>query len=100
VFNRKSVDETHPLDETIANLISELAGLETGSELHVAAVNSLKVLMEARTADKAAAKPATLSPDMIASIAANLLGIVAILGFEKANVVTSKSLSFVPKINV
>ena len=97
MFNRKQVEKPHALDETIDNLISEIAGLETGSEMYTAAAGSLKVLMEARIADQAAAKPTTMSPDTIAAVAANLLGIALILGFEKANVVTSKSLSLIMK---
>ena len=98
MFNRKPELKSHPLDETIANLISAFPGLEDGSEEYTAAANSLKTLMEARTADEAARKRPTVSPDMLASATASLLGIVMILGFEKANVVTTKSLSFIPKI--
>jgi hypothetical protein len=71
--------------------------METDEEKRFAADN-IKTLMEARTADKAGAKQDSVSPDMIASIAGTLLSIGLILGFEKANVITSKSLSFVPKI--
>lgn len=39
----------------------------------------------------------TVSPDTIAIIAGNLLGIALILGYEKANVITSKALGFVIK---
>lgn len=98
MFYRKPKDERHPLDETIENLISEVAGADSGSDEETAVMQSLKIAMELRIADKAALKPSTMSPDMIASIAANLAGIVMILTFEKANVITSKSLSFVPKI--
>jgi hypothetical protein len=98
VFSRKTEDETHPLDETISTLISEFAGLETGSAEQNGCADTIKTLMEARTADEAARTRPTMSPDMIVSAAASLLGIALILGFEKANVITSKSLSFVPKI--
>ena len=99
MFNRHSAEKPHALDSTIENLISELAGLES-SEEYGAAVASLKILMELRIADKAAAKSFTMSPDTIAAVAANLLGIAMILGFEKANVITTKSLSFVPKMKI
>jgi hypothetical protein len=99
VFNRNpKEDPPHDLDETITNLISEFAGLDAGSAEQTAAAVSLKVLMELRAADKLAAKKPVMSPDMIAAIAANLLGIGLILGFEKANVITTKSLSLLPKI--
>jgi hypothetical protein len=100
VFNRKPKEEPHALDETITNLISEIAGLETGSELYTSAVESLKVLIELRISEKEFAKPAKISPDMITSAVTNLLGIGMILGFEKANVITSKSLSFIPKMKI
>jgi hypothetical protein len=100
VFSRKPTAETHPLDEGITNLISEIAGEEAGSEEHTRAVQSLKTLMELRAADKAAAKPFPLSADQMAGIAANLLGIGLIMAFEKAHVLTTKSLAFVPKVSV
>lgn len=39
-----------------------------------------------------------LSADTLAIIAANLAGIVLILGYEKVNVVTSKAIGFVSKL--
>lgn len=42
-----------------------------------------------------ASKPRLIKPDTMALIAANLLGIVLIMNFEKANVITSKALGFV-----
>ncbi len=39
-----------------------------------------------------------VSPDTLAAIAGNLLGIVMILGHERAHVVTSKALGFVMKL--
>jgi hypothetical protein len=97
VFNRKPIDESHQLDETISNLISEIAGLEPGSEVHNGAIASLKTLTEIRFADKTAEKRPTVSPDVIVSAATSIFGILAILGFEKANVVTSKAMAFVQK---
>lgn len=100
MFTRKSKDKTHALDETIADVISEIKDADAGSEQQSALVVSLETLMTLRIADKASAKYPVITPDAIASIAANLLGIGLILGFEKANVITSKGLNFVPKINV
>ena len=40
-------------------------------------------------------KKKRLSPDTIAVIAGNLLGIILILGYERANVITTKALGFV-----
>jgi hypothetical protein len=38
-----------------------------------------------------------VSPDTIAVVAGNLLGIILILGYEKADVITTKALGFVLK---
>ena len=91
--------EVHELDKTITDLIAEFAG-EEDPEQALALANTVKTLMEARTADKAAAKKPTVSPDAMASIAASLLGIGLILGFEKTNVITTKAVSFIPKIKI
>lgn len=40
----------------------------------------------------------SVNPDVLATIAANLAGILLILSFEHAGVVTSKALSFVLKL--
>lgn len=100
MFNRKPAETPHALDETIASLISEIQESVSGSEQHTTMVSSLKTLMELRNADIATAKPATITPDAIVTVAGNLLGIGLILGFEKAHVITSKSLSFVPKVKI
>ena len=98
MFNRRKPTVTHELDSTITNLISAFAGLEDGSDEQAAAAQSLKTLMEARTADKTATNAPIIDPNILVSAAASLIGIISILGFEKANVITTKSLSFIPKI--
>ena len=97
MFSRRNFNETHQLDQTITDLISEFAGSEDPEE-EVQRAQALKTLMEARTADQAARRSPIIDPNVLVSAAASLAGIIAILGFEKANVVTSKAVSFVPKI--
>ena len=99
MFNRTPKDESHPLDETIANLIAEISTL-TEDEPRTQAVESLKILMELRNADKAEARKLPVNPDVMIAAGAHILGIAMILGFEKANVITTKSLAFVPKIRI
>ena len=101
MFNRKpKIEETTDLEDAITNLISELAGMEGGSEEYTAAVANLKVLMETRAIEDQIEKPWRPSADVVATVTGNILGIIAILGFEKANVITSKGLALVikPKI--
>jgi len=97
VFNRNRRDESHPLDDVIEHLTSALEGLDDGSENHTRAVESLKTLYELRAADKAG-KKFSVNSDVITAGAMQLVGIFAILGFEKANVITTKAMGFVPKV--
>lgn len=99
MFKRRNFDEAHELDQTITDLISEFAGSDDPEEA-LQRAQALKTLMEARTADKAAKSSPIIDPNVLVSAGASLLGIIAILGFEKANVVTSKAVSFVPKIRI
>lgn len=100
MFDRKSQDEKHPLDEPIENLTRGLAGLEDGGEAQTQAVQSLKVLMELRMAEKSEARKLPVSPEVLTAAGAHILGIAMILGFEKRNVLTSKAMQFVPKIRI
>lgn len=100
MFVRKSNVEAHPLDETIENLTQALAGMDEGDEKHTHAVESLKTLMELRNADKAEKRKMAVSPEVLTAAGAHVLGILLILGFEQKHVLTSKAMSFVPKIRI
>jgi hypothetical protein len=97
---RTPKDQTpHELDATITSLISKVED-EDDPENEIALANAVKTLMEARTADKAGSKKPSLSPDTIASIAASILSIGLIMQYERANVITTKAFSLVPKIKI
>lgn len=100
MFVRKSNDETHPLDAAIDDLIRSLASMSEGEEIHTQAVQSLKTLMELRNADKAEARKLPVSPEVLTAAGAHILGILLILGFEQKHVLTSKAMSFIPKIRI
>lgn len=82
----------------IENLISELAGYDAHTEEYSTMVANLKVLTEAKAIEPT---PRKISPDTIVIVAANLVGVAAILLFERNNVITSKSMSNLikPRIN-
>ena len=98
MFNRKpKIQEPTDLEEAITALISELRGVDGHSEEYTAMTANLKTLIETRSIEDGIEKPYRPSADTVAVVAGNILGIIAILGFEKANVITSKSLSLVIK---
>ena len=101
MFNRKpKIEEMTDLEEAITELISEIRSMEGASEEYTAATANLKVLLEVRAIEDQIEKPWRPSADVVATVVGNLAGIIAILGFEKANVITSKGLALVikPKI--
>lgn len=81
------------LEEAITLLLSEMKGFTADSDEYSRMIGHLNLLYKIKDQEK----PDRISKDTIAVIAGNLAGIVMILGFERANVITSKALSFVMK---
>lgn len=91
---KRSEPKPGVLDEVIEQHARRLKNLDIHTEEYAAAAESLKVLCEAKAS---LPKPNIISADMAVSAATNLVGIFAILGHERAHVVTSKALSFIWK---
>ena len=102
MFNRVSKNvEPSDLEEEITRVIREhLSNQNPDTEEYTTMVSNLKLLVEARQIDEAVDKPNRPSADPMLSVGGSVLGILLILGFEKANVITSKGLSFIPKIKL
>lgn len=81
------------LDEAMASLLLEMKEYSGAEEDYQKMVRQLDLLCKI----KAMNKPDRVSMDTLATIGGNLAGILLILHFEKANVITSKALSFVMK---
>lgn len=90
----KSTPEPGPLDRAIEAHVSKLNNHDIHTEEYAAAVAALKVLCDAKAS---LPRPNIVSADTAVVVAGNLIGIVAILGYERAHVVTSKALNFVMK---
>lgn len=82
------------LDEAIAEILSEMKGFSSDSKEyaimveHLVTLNKLKETQSSRR----------VSADTMAIVVGNLAGILAILSYERINVVTSKALQFAGKI--
>jgi hypothetical protein len=94
MFTSKDPDEKSGLEEAIDTVLSEMAGVTTDSDEYAKMVDQLVKLYSLKDTD---AKK-RVSPDTLAMITGNLLGILVIVGHERAHVVTSKALSFVTKL--
>ncbi|MCX7817542.1 MAG: hypothetical protein N2317_08575 [Syntrophales bacterium] len=86
-------DKRTNLEKEIDSVILTMSSYKPDSDEYEAMAKNLEMLYKAKTHERVR----HVSPDTIALVAGNLLGIVLILGYEKANVITSKALGFVIK---
>ena len=94
MFNKiTKKDKRTNLEKEIDSLLEAMYDVDASSDEYTKMSENLERLYRA----KACERNREISPDTIALIAGNLLGIVLILGYEKANVITSKALGFVVK---
>jgi len=86
-------DKRTTLEKEIDEVIKTLSELPKDSEEYTNIVANLEVLYKAKSNEKISC----VSPDTVAVVVGNLMGILIILGYEKANVITTKALGFVMK---
>jgi hypothetical protein len=91
MFNFTKRDKRTTLEKEIDAVLDILKNTAPDSTEYAAIAKNLEMLCKAKSHEHCRG----ISPDTIAAIAGNLLGIVLILGYEKANVITSKALGFV-----
>jgi len=92
MFNRNQ--EEDPLDKAIEAVFADMDGFTSDSEEYDAMTKQLDRLYSLRDQRKSHRQ---VSPDVLATVAANLVGIMIIVGHERAHVVTSKAVQFVMK---
>ena len=85
--------EKSGLDKAIDSVLREMESLTADSPEFERMVNQLDKLYKM----KQSVAPARISPEVVLTVAGNLAGIGMILGYEKANVITSKALNFIIK---
>lgn len=95
---KKTQAKPSALEDAIDNLLSEMKSTDPISDEYGKLVERLDKLHKMKVAEKDNRK--RVSADTIVTVGANLAGIVLILGFERAHIVTSKALGFVLKSKV
>lgn len=93
---KKKIEEPTQLEKELTKLYLELENEDALS----ARYESILAKIERLTALQPPVKEKKrISPDALLGVGGNLLGIISILGYEKANVVTSKAIGqiFKPK---
>jgi hypothetical protein len=94
MFNFNKTPQNVALDTAISDLLEELESMTGSNEDYAETADQLVKLMKLKQEINPAWRP---SPDAVVAAAGSLLGILAILHYEKFNVITSKALSFVIK---
>lgn len=94
MFNRQP-KEPSPLDPAIERLLEIMSETETVSEDYSKMTDQLVKLYKLKKETEPSNRP---SADTLALIAANLAGILIIIGHERANVITTKALSFLVRL--
>lgn len=93
MFNKQK-DKKPNIKQEVDHIIGYMAGLEPDSKEYSTAASNLDVLVKAKSCENTTKK---ISPDTIAVVVGNLLGIVLVLNYEKMNVITSKAFGMIIK---
>lgn len=93
MFKLTKRDKRTKREIEIDNLISLMARTNPATDEYKSMANSLDILIKARDSERAR----RVSPDTLAIVAANLLGIVLVLNYEHTHVITSKAFNWILK---
>lgn len=88
---KKSSSNDDGLEKVIDDVQSQIQGFTVDAPDFAETLTKMERLYKL----KALNKPQRVSPDTLATVAGNLLGILVIVGHERAHVVTSKALTFI-----
>lgn len=81
------------LSKALDKALSELEKYQSDSDEYATIMEQIVKLHKMKEDEK----PSTVDPNTVALIVANLIGIVMILKHERADIITSKAMSFVLK---
>lgn len=79
--------EENPIDLEIKRLIQVMKTLPVGSDEYLRAADALKVMREARGIKG----PLDIDINTVIAVAANIVGLLIVLNYEKTNVITTKA---------
>lgn len=89
-------DKRTNLEKEIDEVIAHMASIGPDTKEYTAMAANLEMLYKA----KATEKSRSISPDTIAVIVGNLIGIILIINYEQTGIVTTKALGFVLRSRV
>ena len=94
MFSRKKTEEQAALEATSKDLETQMLTFDPDSDEYGTLLNRLERLKKLQASNS----PKQISPDTLIIVGGNLVGILIIVMHERANVITSKALSFAGKL--
>lgn len=94
MFIKKNSSEPDSLDLVIDDVLKDMLNREYDSDEFATMADQVVKLHNLKQDDKSS----QISADTLVTVGAHLLGIMLIVGHERANVVTSKAIGFVSKL--
>lgn len=96
MFNKTQPEEDRPeLEEAITKALQELQNHQPYTTEYIKALEQIEKLYKLRAPKPELQKPVSL--DTVLTVAGNLAGIVIVLGYERAHVLTSKAFGLIIK---
>lgn len=89
--------EKSDLDAEMDSILEVIAGMKPETEEYKAAVEAYKVLAESKETLERKKK---ISGDAIITVAAHLLGLVCIMNYEKAEIITTKAWQHITRLRL
>lgn len=93
MFALKTQTDPSRLENEIERLLVRLSNIEPNTDDYAVIADQLTKLDKLKDSDSSR----RVSPDTLATVAANLAGIVLILNYERANIVLTKAVGFILK---
>lgn len=98
MFIEKNASNKIKVTEAINSLLDEMSGYPSDSPEYAKMVEQLTKLYALKEVDSKVDSPRRVSADTLAIVGGNILGIVMIVGHERASVLTSKALTLLTKL--
>lgn len=96
MFNKTQPEEDHPeLEDAITKALLELQNHHPYTTEYIKTLEQIETLYKLKAPKPELSKPISL--DTVLTVAGNLAGIVVVLGYERAHVLTSKAFGLIIK---
>ncbi len=97
MFASKTPSEKTGLDKAIDKLFADMYEVDADGPVYAEMVKQMDTLYKLKEVDCKVDSNKHVSRDTLFIVGGNILGILLIVGHERANVITTKALSLLPK---